>query len=147
MEKLFKRLWTAVDPDVRYEPVPLQDCRANLGALGSSGTGCSGTQPSHIELGVWGVGFGVEPGGGRFIENCRSLNLAVGRGRRRSRVIELLRSLQLPTCCGRRRSCAGIGFGVEGQGLRVPHDGLRPSHQKPTCITQLTVGPHVVQIW
>jgi len=30
---------------------------------------------------------------------------------------------------------------------RPPHGGVRPSHQTSTCITQLTSGPHVVQIW
>ena len=25
--------------------------------------------------------------------------------------------------------------------------GVRPFHQKSTCLTQLTLGPHVVQIW
>ena len=28
-----------------------------------------------------------------------------------------------------------------------PHDGLRPFHQKATCLTRLTLGPYVVQIW
>jgi len=32
-------------------------------------------------------------------------------------------------------------------GLRVPHGGVRPVHQKSTCITQLALGPYVVQIW
>ena len=30
--------------------------------------------------------------------------------------------------------------------ISVPHGGLRPVHQKSTCITQLTLGPYVVQI-
>ena len=29
----------------------------------------------------------------------------------------------------------------------VPHGGVRPFHQKSTCITQLTSGPSMVQIW
>ena len=28
-----------------------------------------------------------------------------------------------------------------------PHGGVRPFHQKSTCLTQLTLGPCVVQIW
>ena len=28
-----------------------------------------------------------------------------------------------------------------------PHGGVRPVHQKSTCLTQLTLGPRVVQIW
>jgi len=28
-----------------------------------------------------------------------------------------------------------------------PHGGVRPFHQKSTCVTQLTLGPYVVQIW
>ena len=28
-----------------------------------------------------------------------------------------------------------------------PHGGLRPSHQKPTCLTGLTPGAYVVQVW
>ena len=31
--------------------------------------------------------------------------------------------------------------------LRYPHGGVRPFHQKSTCLTQLTLGPYVVQIW
>jgi len=29
----------------------------------------------------------------------------------------------------------------------LPHVGVRPFHQKSTCLTQLTLGPYVVQIW
>jgi len=28
-----------------------------------------------------------------------------------------------------------------------PHGGLRPNHQKSSCLTQLTFCPYVVQIW
>ena len=28
-----------------------------------------------------------------------------------------------------------------------PHGGVRPFHQKSTCLTRLTLGPNVVQIW
>ena len=28
-----------------------------------------------------------------------------------------------------------------------PHGGVRPFHQKSTCLTQITLGPYVVQIW
>jgi len=28
-----------------------------------------------------------------------------------------------------------------------PHGGLRPLHQKSTCLKQLTLGPYAVQIW
>ena len=28
-----------------------------------------------------------------------------------------------------------------------PHVGVRPFHQKSTCIKQFTLGPYVVQIW
>ena len=31
--------------------------------------------------------------------------------------------------------------------LTYPHGGVRPCQQKSTCITQLTFGPNVVQIW
>ena len=31
--------------------------------------------------------------------------------------------------------------------VRLPHGGVRPFHQKSTCLTQSTSGPHVVQIW
>ena len=31
--------------------------------------------------------------------------------------------------------------------LHLPHGGVRPFHQKSTCITQLTLGPCVVQNW
>jgi len=34
-----------------------------------------------------------------------------------------------------------------GSDLGVPHGGLRPFHQKSSCLTQLTLGPCVVQIW
>jgi len=29
----------------------------------------------------------------------------------------------------------------------LPHGGVRPFHQKSTCLTQLTLGRYVVQIW
>ena len=29
----------------------------------------------------------------------------------------------------------------------LPHGGVRPFHQKSTCLTQLTLATHVVQIW
>jgi len=29
----------------------------------------------------------------------------------------------------------------------MPHDGVRPFHQKSTCLIQLTLGRYVVQIW
>ena len=32
-------------------------------------------------------------------------------------------------------------------GESLPHGGVRPFHQKSTCLTQLTLGPYVVQIW
>ena len=28
-----------------------------------------------------------------------------------------------------------------------PHGGVRPFHQKSTCLAQLTLGPYAVQIW
>jgi len=31
--------------------------------------------------------------------------------------------------------------------VHFPHDGVRPFHQKSTCITKLTLGPCVVRIW
>jgi len=31
--------------------------------------------------------------------------------------------------------------------LACPHGGGRPFHQKSNCITQITLGPYVVQIW
>ena len=34
-----------------------------------------------------------------------------------------------------------------GAGCRVPHGGVRPFHPKSTCLTQLNLGPDVVQIW
>ena len=33
------------------------------------------------------------------------------------------------------------------QRLTLPHGELRPFHQKSTCLTQLTLGPYVMQIW
>ena len=30
---------------------------------------------------------------------------------------------------------------------RQPHGGVRPFHQKSTCLSQLNLGPHVGQIW
>jgi len=36
---------------------------------------------------------------------------------------------------------------AEGKRLGLPHGGVRPSHQKSTGLTQLTLGPYVVQIW
>jgi len=44
----------------------------------------------------------------------------------------------------------GLGEGIccpHSLGLRVPHSGVRPVHQKSNCITQLTLGPYVVKIW
>ena len=35
----------------------------------------------------------------------------------------------------------------EGACSVVPHGGVPPFHQKPACLTQLTLGPYVVQIW
>jgi len=32
-------------------------------------------------------------------------------------------------------------------GVWAPHRGVRPFHQKSTCLTKLTLGPYVVQIW
>ena len=29
----------------------------------------------------------------------------------------------------------------------LSHGGVRPLHQKPTCLMQLTLGPHAVHIW
>jgi len=29
----------------------------------------------------------------------------------------------------------------------MPHGGVRPVHQNLTCLTRLTLGPYVVQIW
>jgi len=29
----------------------------------------------------------------------------------------------------------------------LPHGGVRPFHQKSTCLTQLTLGPYVVHNW
>jgi len=40
--------------------------------------------------------------------------------------------------------CTGRAFGREGE---KPHGGVRPFHQKSTCLTQLTLVPKVVQIW
>ena len=34
-----------------------------------------------------------------------------------------------------------------GAGPAVPHGGVRPFHQKSTCLTNLTFEPCVVQIW
>ena len=31
--------------------------------------------------------------------------------------------------------------------LQDPHGGLRPLHQRSTCITQLICGPFLVRIW
>ena len=43
---------------------------------------------------------------------------------------------------------SGPGFQVPaGLDGVLPHGGLRPFHQKSTCITQLTLGPNAVQIW
>ena len=36
---------------------------------------------------------------------------------------------------------------MRGLGFRVPYGGVRPFHQKSTCLAQLTLGPNVVQIW
>jgi len=36
---------------------------------------------------------------------------------------------------------------VQTYWTRHPHGGARPFHQKSTCLTQLTSGPYVVQIW
>jgi len=41
--------------------------------------------------------------------------------------------------------CVEPRFTQREQG--VPHGGLRPFHQWSNCITQLTLGPYVVQIW
>ena len=35
----------------------------------------------------------------------------------------------------------------EKSATEVTHGGLRPFHQKSTCLTQLTLGPCVVHIW
>ena len=32
-------------------------------------------------------------------------------------------------------------------GLSIPHGGVRPFHQKSTCLTQLILGPYAVRIW
>jgi len=34
-----------------------------------------------------------------------------------------------------------------GLGSRLPPGGVRPFHQKSTCITQSILGPYVVHIW
>ena len=34
-----------------------------------------------------------------------------------------------------------------GTKRELPHGGVRPFHQKLTCLTELTLGPDVVQIW
>jgi len=48
--------------------------------------------------------------------------------------------LYLITCA--TSLCSQAGFT-----MAAPHVGLRPFHQKSTCITQLTAGPYLVQIW
>ena len=35
----------------------------------------------------------------------------------------------------------------ERESAMVPHSGLRTFHQKSTCLSQLTLRPHVVHIW
>ena len=56
------------------------------------------------------------------------------------------------------RACMRI-LSTEGRGVRLcwalskpegpkgAHGGVRPFHQKSTCLTQLTLGPYVVQNW
>ena len=39
---------------------------------------------------------------------------------------------------------SGSDFGIMHTN---PHGGVRPCHQKSTCLTQLTLGPDMVQIW
>ena len=36
---------------------------------------------------------------------------------------------------------------LDGIWFRVPNGGVRPFHQKSTCITQFTLGPNVAQMW
>ena len=38
-------------------------------------------------------------------------------------------------------------FDSHGSETDPPHGGVRTFHQKSTCLTQLTFGPYVVQIW
>ena len=48
-------------------------------------------------------------------------------------------------------SALGFGGAETGQILyRIdvhPHDGLRPFHEKSTCLKQMTLGPYVVESW
>ena len=58
----------------------------------------------------------------------------------------LVRGLRFGVRCLWLRVSGGIDLG----GARVarrPHGGVRPVDQKSTCLTQLTLGPDVVQIW
>ena len=47
------------------------------------------------------------------------------------------------------RGCSVQGGRDYDSGCRGqrPHGGVRPFHQKSTCLTELTVGPYLVHIW
>ena len=48
---------------------------------------------------------------------------------------------------GPRRAHLGPGPYRRVGVVDCPHDGLRPFHQKSTCVTQSTLGSYAVQIW
>ena len=58
----------------------------------------------------------------------------------------------LRVCCRRRKTSPHekgnrIGPVIGRRRKTFPHGGVRPLHQKSTCLTQSTLGPDVLQIW
>ena len=49
-----------------------------------------------------------------------------------------------PSICIKSTVCMGVDF---HKIILLTHGGVRPFHQTSTCLTQLTGGPCVVQIW
>ena len=96
-------------------------------------------------FGVQGSGFRVQGSGSR-VRAGRGLEVACQSGCVAGE----------PTESAARISVQGAGSGFRVKGSRTaqsvhsfswyPHGGLRPFHQKSTCITQSTFGHHVVQI-
>ena len=84
-----------------------------------------------LGFGVWGLGFEVHSSGFR-VSDLRARSAHLHLLHRHVVLHDLVKD---------------VGFNMLLKDFNIPHGRVRPSHQKSICITQSTLGPHVVQIW
>ena len=61
--------------------------------------------------------------------------------------VKLPHAINFRALCGANVVTCQVVRRVRELGGDRPHGGLRPFHQKSTCLTQLTLVPYVVRMW